>query len=1048
MKPLKLHYLICPIFFFFSFSAIAQQDEQVTAVYGLSDTARALLASDYILWADDLLQKAEGESDSSQYQEARLLAQQAEQILLKVYDKKDPRMAKAYCVTGLALLQTDISAAESYVKKVREIEPFAEGLSLARILYFQGMWAIFNGEDDKALGLLSSALQHTRKIDGTEDALAASIYSSIGFVMLRKAHFKEVIVKNKEAINIWLKVRGSNYPKLAHNYNNIGKAYYHLGQFHEALVYYQKALAIRERVLGSGHTELAASLLNLGLLYYDMGDIDYAVEYFFKSLDIIQRAGKTEYLPIVYTNIGNSNNYKKEYARARQYYQQALDIEQMLYPSGHPDIILTMFNIAVSYKDEYRLDKAEAYYQQALDLAKPDNPYLCALYNGIGLINMENRRYDQAEENFRKSLNSAVETYGPMHPYVANAYLNLGKLAMLRGDSNGALSCNKMALEALGYRGKNSLDHVSTLLDLCKVLSQKSNLLWQQNKAVPLQSNINGVLETCHLTLDIFEHLSRTYHKTSARQELMEMGFAISEIAISANLALSSISEKLSENSKKNAFNLAERSKSMLLYEALQESRLKQIAGIPNKLLQQEHELKAEIAYYDTKRQEQITAGVHETDTILLEIANQLRDLDDRYDALKNTFKLKFKEYFDAKHNLSTIELGEVQNSLLQPGQSMVEYMVGDSTVYIFLIQQANFEIIEVKKDFPLDKWVNQMTKEGAYGFYSLPLNEQTREREGETIRNYTDAAMQLYGKLWAPIADKLTEKVIIIPDGIIGYVPFEALLTGAPVREGIFGSYPFLLNKHQISYSYSATLLREMQQKKHHDAPKNRLLAMAPFFRGDVVELVSYVDSTNFLASLILRDSLGALPASGKEAAAIAKIWDGDAHFGQEASPDLFRELAPQYQILHLSTHGQADDRVGDYAYLGFGMPGQTDAFSKLYARDLYNLSLNADLVFLSACETGIGKLRRGEGIVSLARAFAYAGAKSIITTLWKVNDEKAKDITIDFYAYLKKGKNKDEALRLAKQRYIRKQKGRGEGAHPFFWAGFIGIGDMNALK
>ena len=251
----------------------------------------------------------------------------------------------------------------------------------------------------------------------------------------------------------------------------------------------------------------------------------------------------------------------------------------------------------------------------------------------------------------------------------------------------------------------------------------------------------------------------------------------------------------------------------------------------------------------------------------------------------------------------------------------------------------------------------------------------------------------------------------------------------------GVFSSYPFLLKEHQISYCYSATLLREMRDKKHHDLPEKSVLALAPFF------------SDAPFASL--RDSLITLENSGEEIAQVAKIWNGTAIYGQAASLDTFLQLAAQYRILHLSTHGKADDLEGDYAYLALADAQQEEPVDKLYARDLYNLELNADLVVLSACETGIGKLRRGEGIISLARAFAAAGAKSLVTSLWKVDDEKSKELLVGFYKYLQDGKPIDTALQQTKFDFLNNNSSDG-GAflHPFFWAGFIAIGDMGAMK
>ena len=174
--------------------------------------------------------------------------------------------------------------------------------------------------------------------------------------------------------------------------------------------------------------------------------------------------------------------------------------------------------------------------------------------------------------------------------------------------------------------------------------------------------------------------------------------------------------------------------------------------------------------------------------------------------------------------------------------------------------------------------------------------------------------------------------------------------------------------------------------------------------------------------------------------------MWKGDYFVNSDATEQKFYDVAGDYRMVHLSTHGVADARQGDYSYLAFAEQKDSIENEFLYVRDIYNTQLNADLVFLSACETAQGELQRGEGIISLARAFAYAGAKSIITTLWQVDDAATKDISIDFYKNLKKGFSKDVAQRNAKLRHIKTAKSAQK--YPFFWAAMIGIGDMGAVK
>ncbi|MEZ4935714.1 MAG: CHAT domain-containing protein [Saprospiraceae bacterium] len=184
-------------------------------------------------------------------------------------------------------------------------------------------------------------------------------------------------------------------------------------------------------------------------------------------------------------------------------------------------------------------------------------------------------------------------------------------------------------------------------------------------------------------------------------------------------------------------------------------------------------------------------------------------------------------------------------------------------------------------------------------------------------------------------------------------------------------------------------------------------------------------------------------MPASGEEVKAASLFWNGDYYLNADATEDRFNEVAGNYRIVHLSTHGVADSRSGDYSYLAFAEQKDSLENEFLYVRDLYNIQLNADLVTLSACETAAGELQRGEGIISLARAFAYAGAKSILTTLWVADDSATRDLMKVFYQQLKNGEAKDRALQKAKQELL----GNGRFAHPFFWAGFVPVGDMQAL-
>ena len=472
--------------------------------------------------------------------------------------------------------------------------------------------------------------------------------------------------------------------------------------------------------------------------------------------------------------------------------------------------------------------------------------------------------------------------------------------------------------------------------------------------------------------------------------------------------------------------------------------------GLPDSLRQQEYELGIDIAYYEKKKFQEEYEKTATNDSLTKVYQNQIFDLREERTELLNKFREEYPTYYNARYNVDVISVNQVQQNLSSE-QSLIEYFVGDSTIYVFLVQPDNYEVFSIQKDFPLDTLVEKL-RQGLYGYYSISEHDQKDHLYISLHYQYQKAARQLYQKLLSPFTDKLTKELIVIPDAILGYIPFEVLLKSDIIDGYNYRSYPFLIKDHSISYAYSATLLYEMQKRQHKQKPTKELLAMAPFFDHSYTQNLNIInrevtmDTTMSLPGANLTNQFSSLPDSGQEVEEVANTWKGDSYINADATENLFRDSANNYRILHLATHGQADYRYGDYSFLAFAQIADSIENELLYVSDIYGLQLNADLVVLSACNTGVGELKRGEGIVSLARAFAYAGTKSIVTSLWKVNDASTKDLMVYFHSNLKAGMAKDRAMQQAKLEYIKKQSNIKFG-HPYFWGSFITIGDMSEL-
>ena len=218
--------------------------------------------------------------------------------------------------------------------------------------------------------------------------------------------------------------------------------------------------------------------------------------------------------------------------------------------------------------------------------------------------------------------------------------------------------------------------------------------------------------------------------------------------------------------------------------------------------------------------------------------------------------------------------------------------------------------------------------------------------------------------------------------------------------------------------------------------------MAIAPSFLGNEIDdtLGSQIVTRKIIRP---RDVLMPLLFNKKEAATVNEIMGGDLLANENATLGNFYKKASAYNILHLATHGKANDKNGDYSYIAFSEINDSIS-SYLYAKDLYNLNLNADLVTLSACETGIGELQLGEGIIGQTSAFIYAGAKSLATTLWSIDDAGTSDLMSYFYKNIKSGMRKDIALQKAQLEYLNNS----EKPHPYFWSGFILTGEVTPIN
>jgi CHAT domain-containing protein len=333
----------------------------------------------------------------------------------------------------------------------------------------------------------------------------------------------------------------------------------------------------------------------------------------------------------------------------------------------------------------------------------------------------------------------------------------------------------------------------------------------------------------------------------------------------------------------------------------------------------------------------------------------------------------------------------------------LLEYFDGNYNLYIFSIEKDKPNAIhKIEKNVSFNQEVNAFLN-----FFS--------DGRGVTLQNnmkeYTTLGYKLYQKLFNNLTNK---NIILIPDGVISFIPFDALITKKTTSTN-FENLPYLVQQSAINYAYSSTILLQEKNKKTEN---EKILGFFPVFENN-------------------HRGLSQLTYTLIESANIKKTFKGNFLIESNATKRAFEKIANQYSIIHLSTHATA----GDY----FEPPAIEFYDETLYLPEIYGYNLNTDLLVLSACETGIGTLRKGEGAMSLARGFSYAGVRNLIVSLWKVNDKSTEKLMTNFYKFYKNNNNKNEALHLSKLNYLNDFSISSNKKSPYYWASFIYIGEVN---
>jgi CHAT domain-containing protein/Tfp pilus assembly protein PilF len=925
-----------------------------------------------------------------------------------------------------------------------------------------------NGEYDMALKYYFKSLEIDREINGEKHPFVAAGLDNIGIVYEKIGEHNQALEYGFKALQIRKEIFGENSTEVANTYNNIGLIYGEKGEHDKALEYYFKALQIRKEILDEKNPEVAAIYSNMGLVFYYKGEYNKSLEYYFTALQIYKELYKEKhpFVASTYDNIGSAYNDKGEYDKALESHFKALQIRKEILDENHPDVAASYNNIGIVYYETGENDKALEYFFKALQIKKEilggNHPDLASSYNNIGNVYSKKGDYKKALDYNYKSLQIEKEINGEKHPNVAASYENIGNVYSFKGEydraleyfQKGAASCLNDFNDTVDVYNIPIIRGYLNWNSLLPILQSKAEIIADENKILKgIKDSDRGKIalrhyQACDTLIDI------TRKKITAQSDKLALGEQASKIygeAIDLLIPIlpannGEVVKKMSDEDRNLAFYFSEKNKSTVLLQALAGQEALKFAGIPDSLLQKEHLLKTDITFYTKKLAE--PELLDSTQHVLYQ--DRLFRRNRSIDSLILVFEKQFPEYHNLKYNNKPAKTKDIQK-LLDRKTALISYFLGDTTITIFTLTKSNLDVKRVPKMTNLNDSI-------VFFRYGLTLGMP---------KIYRRLGYKLYQQLFPDAAsiDGQIENLYIVPDGSLATLPFESLLTENYAGDiNAYIDYPYLIKKYNISYSYSANLVYLTFSKEASSTIEitklNDWLGFAPVFdnRSEQSMVMSSqelqrqlsglkTDSMMINRSMFNEDYISPLPATEIETEAIFKLYDDNNLKAKVLLHDNANEKSvksdeiEQYRILHFATHGFINSERPELSGLLMAQDTTGGEDGVLYSGEIYNLKLNADLVVLSACETGLGKIQKGEGIIGLTRALLYAGGKNIIVSLWQVLDESTSDLLVDFYKNSLASKRQlsySEALKNAKLKMI----SEGKYANPFFWSPFILIG------
>lgn len=851
----------------------------------------------------------------------------------------------------------------------------------------------------------------------------------------------------------------------------LGYAYNMIGDFIKSNDYFFKVLSLEKKKFGSNSVKLIPTYESLATSNIKICDYEKAIEYAKIGLDIVKShpdSVSAKELVFFYQIKGVAYSEMADYVQAIDNLEKAEYIYVTNSLPTDEGYFHLVDNIATTYHYLGLKNKVLEYYGKSFNLALNTNyPVSFTLLKNYSIIlgnngmaakgerilagslekvmkvySSDSREYYMALKNyaeylriFKLDFRNSLKLYLKCVDYIKrhewdqelkdDILVGLSLSLMVNGESKKALETLQELLNS--DRRQNDLQDpfISAKIDMIgidkrflTILNAKYQVLWDLYLKSDDLKTLEDAASTSAILVSVLEKVRLNMGEEESR---LLLGDKYRDSYLNTIKCFYIYYDK-TKNPEflEKAYEYSEKSKVASLLASTREMNATQF-HIPPDLANLEISLQRKINFYNAKIDEEKNKIKPDALKIRL-LCDDVMSTANTRDSLKVFFEKNYPDYFSIKYNSQVLKLQNIPG-IIGRNNNYLNYVVSDSALYILVVNRKFRQLVSFKIDSSFFRILTE--------FKRLLTDPQASINVRNDFILFREYGYELYSYLIKPIKEYIiSDKLIISPDNILSYIPFETLLyEESTCNDLLYRSLPYVMSVYQISYAYSATLMAEYFKK--NQSLINHAIAFAP----------DYTSKVNIDSLMISRQSdstfLRNLPYAREEAVYVSKICYGRLCLNNHATELEYKNEAGKFDIIHLAMHTFLNDQDPMYSKMIFSKGNDTlnDGFFNTY--EIYGIPLKAKMVVLSSCNTGNGILHSGEGILSLARGFIYSGSQSVVMSLWEVEDRSGTEIMKLFYKNLRKGYSKSGALKKSRINYLKKADQL--RSHPFFWSTLV---------